>query len=716
MLTRAARASWILPAFALAACATANPPGASIATGTSTSASAAPAQTKPAPKTTGKVDAANVVLESGLYAPMPTAVTSFGAASDGQYLYIAGGYHGTPHQYSREGQVQDVQRLALVAADGGSGKGKGDWQTIGKLPEGSQGLALIEHNGRVCRFGGSIAENSENEASHMRSSSAAACMDVKTGSWQQLPDLPKGLSSHAAARVGSTVYVVGGWTLTGEPRGPFNEHVYALDLSAPDRGWQTLKAPDARRGAAAAAVGDSLVIVGGMSAQGKQLREVAVYDTRARKWSAGPEYPEDAFGAAVASVDALGVVGSASSGRLFTWRPGQTSWQPAGTLAFPRFFHQLVSAPEGAIVAVGGISGMHASGRVRQVERRELAGPSTLSPQLTAWSMDHAGTAKNRQAAFVIGEYLYLFGGNNSLGQHDFSVENFVREGLRVHLPSMQTEHLPEFPIPAQSMVVARIGERVFSLGGFGPGPKGALTQGDIFELDTKKLTWQRIGALPEGRTQFGVATQGERLWILGGLNYDPARPEKDAFDHLLDVLAGPVTELADTGVRLPGPRRAFAGATLAGQYYLVGGMRNDFALVDGCARFDLASNTLSDLACPAQTRLSGTLVELHGKLYLVGGSAKDQENLVPSPDIDVFDPAAPATSSWSRLAYKLPFNTRHAHVLTYGDRILIVSTHNEEGRIRIALLDVRDAKTSPAVVSAAPPTAANENAATAHK
>jgi hypothetical protein len=153
------------------------------------------------------------------------------------------------------------------------------------------------------------------------------------------------------------------------------------------------------------------------------------------------------------------------------------------------------------------------------------------------------------------------------------------------------------------------------------------------------------------------------------------------------------VDALADTGVRLRGPRRAFAGATLNGQYYLVGGMRNDFALVDGCSRFDLATNTISDLVCPPQTRLSGTLVELSGKLYLVGGSAKDQDNLVPSPDIDVFDPA---TSRWSRLAYKLPFNTRHAHVLSYEGRLLIVSTHNEERRIRIGLLDVSTAPATP--------------------
>jgi N-acetylneuraminic acid mutarotase len=689
----------VWPTLALAACATANAPGASItpaaravdSPGATGAASHAPAPSQPS----GPIEAANLALEAGLLAPMPTALTSFGAASDGQYLYIAGGYHGTPHQYSREGQVQDIQRLALTAA----AEGGKDWQRIGALPEGTQGLALIEHNGRVCRFGGSIAENSEKEETRMRSSNAAACFDVKAGTWQALPDLPKGLSSHAAARVGSTVYVVGGWTLTGDPRGPFNDQVYSLDLSATERGWQAMQAPAARRGAAVAAAGDSLVVFGGMSQDSKQLREVAVYDTRAKRWSAAPEYPEEAFGGSLASAEDGSVVGSASSGKLFSWKPGQKAWQPAGTLAFPRYFHQLVKAPEGGVVAVGGINGMHATGRIRQVERRQVVGPSARAPQLTAWSMDSAGTAKNRQAAFVSGDYLYLFGGNNSLGQHDFSADNFVTEGVRVHLPTLHSERLPPFPMAAQSMVVAQVGERVFSLGGFGPGPKGALTQSEIFEFNSKKLAWERVGSLPHSRTQFGVATQGDRVWVIGGLNYDPERPEKEAFEHVLDVLSGSVDKLADTGVRMTGQRRAFAGGTLDGQYYLIGGMRNDFELVDSCARFDLASNTFSDLVCPAQTRLSGSLAALGGKLYLVGGSAKGKEGLEASPAIDVFDPAA---SSWSRIAYTLPFNTRHAHVLTYGDRILIASTHNEEGRIRIALLDVAGAPATPATAAVA--------------
>jgi N-acetylneuraminic acid mutarotase len=138
----------------------------------------------------------------------------------------------------------------------------------------------------------------------------------------------------------------------------------------------------------------------------------------------------------------------------------------------------------------------------------------------------------------------------------------------------------------------------------------------------------------------------------------------------------------------LPAPRRAFAGALHQGSYYMVGGMQGAFQLVDTCARFDIKTSSFADLPCPAAARLSGTLVTLAGRLLLVGGSVRgDGEELAVSNAIEAFDPA---TQTWTRLPTELPFSTRHAHVLTYGERLLVVSTHNTEGRLHIALVDPR--------------------------
>src|SRR5690606_36544343 len=111
------------------------------------SARSAPATTTAAPMPSRESGVSTKVVASGSFLPvMPTAVTSFGAASDGRYAYVLGGYFGTPHQYPRAGQSRTISRLPL--------DGSGRWETIGELPRGVQGLAAVAYDGALCRFGG----------------------------------------------------------------------------------------------------------------------------------------------------------------------------------------------------------------------------------------------------------------------------------------------------------------------------------------------------------------------------------------------------------------------------------------------------------------------------------------------------------------------------------------------------------------------------------
>ena len=123
----------------------------------------------------------------------------------------------------------------------------------------------------------------------------------------------------------------------------------------------------------------------------------------------------------------------------------------------------------------------------------------------------------------------------------------------------------------------------------------------------------------------------------------------------------------------------------LGNRYYLIGGMRGEFELVEDCAVFDFKTQRFSPLTCPRAPRLSSQLVALDGKLYLVGGSAQTKDGLATNRSIEVFDPA---TGRWSVAVEELPFDTRHARALTYGHHILVVSTHQPDARIRIALID----------------------------
>ncbi len=655
------RAHTILSALLLAGCGASSVPPGEVRPPASTESSAVR-------------NAEEIEVSGALLPPMPVAVTSFGAATDGAYLYVLGGYFGTPHDYRPEGQSRSLSRVRL--------DGAAPWEEIARLDAGLQGLALVAHDGRLCRAGG----NHTIARGRMRSVPDAACYSLASGRWEPLPDLPEGRSSHGAATIGDTLYVAGGWRLDGTPSdAEWHASVLALELDASAPAWRSIEAPFQRRAVGVAAAGGLLYVVGGLTPEREVSRRVDVFDPATGRWSRGPDFPSDAFGVAAVGVGDA-VIASARDGAVHRLRPGAQAWERAGSLAFGRFFHQLVDAGDGSVVAVGGIGGMHTDGRTRHVERVVL---DAREPSLASWTMEYPGAARNRQGVFLHDDFLYLFGGNDSLEQHDFAPESFESEGWRLHLPSMTWERVADYPHRRQTMQTVEVDGVGISVGGFGHDGTAAVSHADAYELDFATGRWRERGGLPLGRTQFGLVAHGGRLWIFGGLSYDPSREGSAAFDHLTSVLSAPIDDREATfqpaDAELPGPRRAFAGAALGDRYYLIGGMREGFSLVDDCLVFDVASRSFSAAPCPRATRLSAEMVALGGRLYLASGSIRRDGSMESDRSIEVFDPDAQA---WSVLVEQLPFDTRHARVLAYRDRLLIVSTHREDGRIRIALVD----------------------------
>src|SRR5690606_22285191 len=101
--------------------------------------------------------------------------------------------------------------------------------------------------------------------------------------------------------------------------------------------------------------------------------------------------------------------------------------------------------------------------------------------------------AKNRQGAFLWGQQLFLFGGNNSLGQHDFEKANFVSRATRLDLAALEWRPVPEFPAARQSMqalVVGRDEESALAVGGFGFNGDVLGTSADVYRHEIRKREW----------------------------------------------------------------------------------------------------------------------------------------------------------------------------------------------------------------------------------
>lgn len=631
---------------------------------------------------------------------MPTALTSFGGASlveaDGtRAIYLAGGYFGAPHHYSREGQSEALWRY------GRTGEGVG-WREQASLGAGVQGLALVAHDGALVRCGGSTMDNAAGEPTRQRALADCARWVPARDAWEPFPPLPAPRSSFDAVSVAGRVVAVGGWDVQGDPSSArFHDTVALYESGA----WREVAAPFRRRALAVATLGDEVVVVGGMNADQSMSRDTMIFDVAREAWRAGPTYPGDAFGLAAVGADDA-VFASGRDGVVHRLARDARAWEPVGTLAEGRFFHRLF-VRDGALVAIGGIGSMTTDGRARVVEAMPI-GAGGERARVSVVELDYPGEARNRPGLFVVDDSLYLFGGNDSTGQHDFAPENFETAAFRLHLPSLRWYEAPSLPEGRQSLVsVATDGVGV-ALGGFGHDEDAERTYADAFVLRTGEEApgWQHLrDALPLPRTQFGLVVHEGALYVIGGLEFDAARAEDEQFVHLASVLRCPLDRAALEapaserspigaceeleGASMPGTRRAFGAALLDGRVYVVGGMRDGFAPVTDCAVLELATSRWSSFACPSATRISPDLLAFEGKLYLAGGTSRRGGAASSGPDrsIEVFDPASGA---WSTLIDALPIDTHQMRFVVHEHRLVGVSTQASPHRATLAWIDPR--------------------------
>lgn len=607
---------------------------------------------------------------------LPEGLASFGAASDGQWLYVYGGHVGEVHAHSRDDVTGAFLRLSLR-----------DLATWEALPSGPalQGLPLVVHRGRPLRVGGLSARNAAGEKEDLHSVADVARYDPLARRWEALPPLPVPRSSHDAAMIGDTLFVVGGWTLAGE-RQVWADSAWSLDLTTEGATWQPLpKPPFERRALALVAADGKLLALGGMDSAGEMSRRVDLYDPATKAWSRGPDLPFDGFGCAAVAVD-LDVLASGLKSDVFRLglQGDELAWERVRSLALPRYFHRLVALGTERLLAIGG-SG--ASGHLRVCEPVELGERRGLGA--ASFELPLPGRARNRQAVVLHRDALWLAGGNTGLEQHDFGKDKIIDESWRLDLGALRVEPLGPLPATRQTMASVllpgptRAEDTALALGGFTNPGDGARAAAQLFRLSFEDRAWTQLPVeLPGPRTQLGLARDAAgRVWLLGGVDYDARRPRGEAFRFPRELLrldaAGAKVEVVG---ELPRIRRAFGCAVLDGKAYLVGGMRDGFELVHEVDVLDLATGAWSRVASPPRPRVSPELVALRGKLWLCGGSSPPRPDSKPGeveedPSLLCFDPAA---GRWVTVLTRLPAPTRHMSMLAWRDRLLVYSAHAE--------------------------------------
>jgi uncharacterized GH25 family protein len=284
------------------------------------------------------------------YAPLPEAVSSFGAVASDGWLYAYGGHRGRAHQYSTETASGALRRLSL--------KGGPAWEELPGGP-GLQGLALVTHGGKLYRVGGMQPRNKPGDPSDNHSVATCSCYDPATKKWSDLPDMPAGRSSHDAVVVGDTIYVVGGWKMRGTGTKPeWHDTALILDLAAKALKWESIKQPFRRRALTAAAHEGKVYVIAGMTDENELELGVDIYDPAKGNWTAGKAVPGViGNGFTPASAVAGGrLYVSTADGKVWRLTEKGDAWDEVGTMQRPRFVHRMVAAGDNLLLAVGGAS------------------------------------------------------------------------------------------------------------------------------------------------------------------------------------------------------------------------------------------------------------------------------------------------------------------------------------------------------------------------
>jgi serine/threonine protein kinase/N-acetylneuraminic acid mutarotase len=550
------------------------------------------------------------------------------------------------------------------------------WRSIADARIARDAVAATEADGTIWVFGGMEADN--------RVSARHEGYDPPIDSWKGGADLPVAVQHAMAVTWQGTPVVIGGWRAEGADTRVATDRVWRIVNSR----WTELPPLlQPRAAAAAAVVGDRIIVTGGVGADGKllntteifdgaswklgapiptprqmpgaasdgklvyvvggssgtaDLAAVETYDPAADAWASLPELPGRRSDFGVASIDGrLVVVGGLSQGQVLksvvALDLATQSWNGLPDLAIAR--HGMAVAGVGkSVYAIGGSTGVGDDQVTASAEALKLA-PRKPQPAAEWRSLPDAPTARLMMAWTVLGDEIWVAGGM-SHGEMLQAVESYnTRTG--------QWQTRPPLPIPLHHATAATYRGEMVVIGG--ASENLAQASNKVFAFRGGK--WVELPPLQHARAAAAAAVVGDKLVVVGGQDDKQLVPQTEVFD------GKSWTQAAD----LPTPREHLAAVSDGVYVYTVGGRllsadENSPVL----ERFNPASGTWDKLADMPTPRGSYGAAFIDGRIVAVGG----EEPTRVLATVEMYDIA---TGKWRSLA---PINTP-----VHGDAVAAVGS-----------------------------------------
>jgi serine/threonine protein kinase/N-acetylneuraminic acid mutarotase len=510
------------------------------------------------------------------------------------------------------------------------------WKPIADAPAATYASAATEADGTIWIFGGMGADN--------RLLGGHEGYDPAIDSWKSGDDLPVPVQHAMSVTWQDTPVVVGGWRTEGADSKVATDRVWRVVNSR----WTELPPLlQPRAAAAAAVVGDRIIVTGGVGADDKPLATTEIFD--GTSWKLGAPIPTARQLAGAASDGKLvyvlgGSTGAADVATVEAYDPATDTWTTLPEMPGRRSDLGVAYA-DGRLVAVGGMSGGQPSKSV-----------VALDLMTQSWSgLPDLGTARHGMAVAGVGKTVYAIGGSTGPGDSQITASaEALRLAPRKPQPAPAWQSLPDAPTARLMMAWTVQDGKIWVAGGIREGetlqtvesfdPKtgvwqtqpplpvplhhatGATYRGEVVviggatdqiaEASNKVFalrggTWTELPALQHARAAAGAAVVGDKLVVVGGQNNKQLVPQTEVFD------GKSWTQAAD----LPTPREHLAAVSDGTYVYAVGGRmlsadENSAAL----ERYDPASGNWEKLADMPTPRGSYGATFIDGRIVAVGG------------------------------------------------------------------------------------------------
>lgn len=137
---------------------------------------------------------------------------------------------------------------------------------------------------------------------------------------------------------------------------------------------------------------------------------------------------------------------------------------------------------------------------------------------------------------------------------------------------------------------------------------------------DPATNTWAARAPLPADRSEFGIATYNNKIYVIGGCS--PGCPAQNAV-YEYDTISNTWTNCGGTCASMPTARYAFGAAEANGKIYAFGGYNGSFLTL--VQEYNIGTNTWTNCggSCPSMAfqREGATAVYANGKIYVMGGA-----------------------------------------------------------------------------------------------